>query len=177
MYVPPDSVMVTLLVSPSAATYAARNREAMLNGFSGCMYSMYQHHEHHIPVPARTPYDEKGNKFADKRYFVSYTNDRIAGQYLKEWAKHLTCDSLISNYPVDLAKGIAKRQINVWENFDELKKAGKSPETTLIVEAVKRLKVRSCLIDGEAVAVDDHGRRVFDDGFGLKSYTQSTFVW
>jgi hypothetical protein len=26
-------------------------------------------------------------------------------------------------------------------------------------------------------AVDDHGRRVFDDGFGLKSYTQSTFVW
>jgi hypothetical protein len=36
---------------------------------------------------------------------------------------------------------------------------------------------RSCLIDGETVAVDDHGRRVFDDGFGLKSYTQSTFVW
>ena len=27
------------------------------------------------------------------------------------------------------------------------------------------------------VAVDDHGRRVFDDGFGLKSYTQSTLVW
>ena len=120
----------------SAATYAARNREAMLNGFSGCMYSMYQHHEHHIPVYARTPYDEKANKFADKRYFVSYTNDRIAGQFLKEWSKHLSCDSLLSNYPVDLAKGIAKRQINVWENFDELKKAGKAPEVTLIVEAV-----------------------------------------
>ena len=52
-----------------------------------------------------------------------------------------------------------------------------SPRYPLIVEAVKRLKVRSCLIDGETVAVDDHGRRVFDDGFGLKSYTQSTFVW
>ena len=51
-----------------------------------------------------------------------------------------------------------------------------SPRYPLIVEAVKRLKVRSCLIDGETVAVDDHGRRVFDDGFGLKSYTQSTFV-
>jgi bifunctional non-homologous end joining protein LigD len=46
-----------------------------------------------------------------------------------------------------------------------------------IVGAMNRLKVRSCLIDGETVAVDDHGRRVFDDGFGLKSYTQSTFVW
>jgi|SRR4029453_15291743 bifunctional non-homologous end joining protein LigD len=45
------------------------------------------------------------------------------------------------------------------------------------VGAMNRLKVRSCLIDGETVAVDDHGRRVFDDGFGLKSYTQSTFVW
>jgi ATP-dependent DNA ligase len=31
----------------------------------------------------------------------------------------------------------------------------------LIVEAVDRLKVRSCLIDGEAVACDENGLAVF----------------
>jgi ATP-dependent DNA ligase len=37
-----------------------------------------------------------------------------------------------------------------------------SPRYPLIVEAVNRLKVRSCLIDGEAVICDDKGRAVFD---------------
>ena len=32
----------------------------------------------------------------------------------------------------------------------------------LIVEAVKALKARSCLIDGEAVACDDNGLAVFE---------------
>jgi len=32
----------------------------------------------------------------------------------------------------------------------------------LIVEAVDRLKVRSCLIDGEAVACDENGLAVFE---------------
>ena len=32
----------------------------------------------------------------------------------------------------------------------------------LFVEAVNRLKVRSCLIDGEAVACDDNGVAVFE---------------
>ncbi len=32
----------------------------------------------------------------------------------------------------------------------------------LIVEAINRLKVRSYLIDGEAVACDDNGLAVFD---------------
>jgi bifunctional non-homologous end joining protein LigD len=32
----------------------------------------------------------------------------------------------------------------------------------LIVEPVNRLKVRSCLIDGEAVACDDNGLAVFE---------------
>jgi hypothetical protein len=36
-----------------------------------------------------------------------------------------------------------------------------SPRYPLIVEAVNRLKVRSCLIDGEAVACDENGLAVF----------------
>jgi hypothetical protein len=37
-----------------------------------------------------------------------------------------------------------------------------SPRYPLIVEAVNMLKVRSCLIDGEAVACDDNGLAVFE---------------
>ena len=37
-----------------------------------------------------------------------------------------------------------------------------SPRYPLIVEAVNQLKVRSCLIDGEAVVSDDDGRAVFE---------------
>jgi bifunctional non-homologous end joining protein LigD len=37
-----------------------------------------------------------------------------------------------------------------------------SPRYPLIVEAVNRLKVRSCLIDGEAVICDDNGLAVFE---------------
>ncbi len=37
-----------------------------------------------------------------------------------------------------------------------------APRSPLIVEAVNRLKVRSCLIDGEAVVCDDNGLAVFE---------------
>jgi hypothetical protein len=37
-----------------------------------------------------------------------------------------------------------------------------SPRYVLVVEAVTRLKVRSCLIDGEAVACDANGLAVFE---------------
>jgi bifunctional non-homologous end joining protein LigD len=37
-----------------------------------------------------------------------------------------------------------------------------SPRYPLIVEAVNKLRVRSCLIDGEAVACDDNGLAVFE---------------
>jgi hypothetical protein len=36
------------------------------------------------------------------------------------------------------------------------------PRYPLIVEAANRLKVRSCLIDGEAVICDDNGLAVFE---------------
>jgi bifunctional non-homologous end joining protein LigD len=36
-----------------------------------------------------------------------------------------------------------------------------SPRYPLIVEAVNQLKVRSCLIEGEAVVCDDDGRAVW----------------
>jgi ATP-dependent DNA ligase len=37
-----------------------------------------------------------------------------------------------------------------------------APRYPLIVEAVNALKVRSCLIDGEAVACDENGLAVFE---------------
>jgi bifunctional non-homologous end joining protein LigD len=37
-----------------------------------------------------------------------------------------------------------------------------SPRYPLIVQAVDALRVRSCLIDGEAVACNEHGLAVFD---------------
>ena len=37
-----------------------------------------------------------------------------------------------------------------------------APRYPPIVEAVERLKVRSCLIDGEAVACDENGLAVFE---------------
>jgi bifunctional non-homologous end joining protein LigD len=37
-----------------------------------------------------------------------------------------------------------------------------APRYPLIVEAVNRLKARSCLIDGEAVACDENGLAVFE---------------
>jgi bifunctional non-homologous end joining protein LigD len=37
-----------------------------------------------------------------------------------------------------------------------------SPRYPLILETVNRLKVRSCLIDGEAVACDENGLAVFE---------------
>jgi bifunctional non-homologous end joining protein LigD len=37
-----------------------------------------------------------------------------------------------------------------------------TPRYPLIVEAVNRLKARSCLIDGEAVVCDEHGLAVFE---------------
>ena len=37
-----------------------------------------------------------------------------------------------------------------------------APRYPLIVEAMNQLKVRSCLIDGEAVACDDNGIAVFE---------------
>ena len=37
-----------------------------------------------------------------------------------------------------------------------------APRYPLIIEAVNRLKARSCLIDGEAVACDENGLTVFE---------------
>jgi ATP-dependent DNA ligase len=37
-----------------------------------------------------------------------------------------------------------------------------TPRYPLIIEAVNRLKARSCLIDGEAVACDENGLAVFE---------------
>jgi ATP-dependent DNA ligase len=44
----------------------------------------------------------------------------------------------------------------------------------LIVEALANLRIRSCIIDGEAVACDDNGLAVFD-GFGISATMARSF--
>ena len=112
----------------------ARIADALLCKAAGCMYTMGMHWEHSLGNGAVVPFDAKANRLADKRYFVSYTNDRGAGSTLNEWAKYRTVGSLLSGSPVDLSKGIAKATIEVWDDLAALKREGVSPKVTLITE-------------------------------------------
>lgn len=120
----------------SRATYAARIADALLCKASGCMYSMGLHFEHSIPRGAIAPFDAAANRFADKRYFVSSTNDRAAGGPLKDGVKYVGVESLLSGSPVSLAKGVAKYHVNVWDDAAALKGegGGGAPKATLITE-------------------------------------------
>ena len=118
----------------SRAACRARMADAMLCGAAGCMYSMGMHFEVQFPNSIVVPFDPKENRTADKRYFISYTNDRAAGNTLKEWTKHRTVQSLLSGSPVDLAKGVAKYRIDVWDDFAALEKDGFKPKATLVTE-------------------------------------------
>ena len=118
----------------SRATYAARIADALLCKASGCMYSMAMHHElGWIPLDAIAPFDAAANRMADKRYFVSSSNDRAAGRFLKDGARHAGVESLLSNSPVSLAKGVAKYHVNVWDDVSALK-GGDAPKATLVTE-------------------------------------------
>ncbi len=119
----------------SRATYAARIADALLCQASGCMYTMALHHEHGIPHGAIAPFDAAANRRADKRYFVSYTNDRAAGNALNDGVKHVGVESLLSGSPVSLAKGFAKYRVNVWEDAAALRgEGGGAPKATLVTE-------------------------------------------
>ena len=112
----------------------ARIADALLCKAAGCMYTMGMHHEVQFPWSLCEPYDAKYNRTANKRYFVSYTNDRLAGRTLKDGDKYRVPQSLISGSPVDLAKGVAKYKIEVWDDFAALARDGIHPEVVLVTE-------------------------------------------
>ena len=116
-------------------TFCARIADALLCKASGCMYSFGMHHQHSIPLSAVAPFDAAANRLADKRYFVSYTNDRAARNYLKDDAKFHGLPSLISSAPVDLSGGLTKQKVEVWDDVAALKKGGADAKATLITEA------------------------------------------
>lgn len=119
----------------SRPTYAARIADALLCKASGCMYTMALHWEHGIPGHAIAPFDAAANRRADKRYFVSYTNDRAANGPLKDGVKHLGLESLLSGSPVSLAKDAAKFHVSVWDDAAALKgEGGGAPKATLVTE-------------------------------------------
>ena len=99
------------------------------------MYTFGMHHQHSIPAAAIAPFDAAANRLADKRYFVSYTNDRAARNYLKDDAKFHGLPSLISSAPVDLSGGLTKQKVEVWDDVAALKKGGADAKATLITEA------------------------------------------
>ena len=118
----------------SRAAFNARIADALLCKAAGCMYTVGMHHEHTIPAGTMAPFDAAANRLADKRYFVTYTNDRAAHGVLKEDAKYHGLPSLLSNAPVDLAGGMSKQRIEIWDDFAALKKEGVSPKATLVTE-------------------------------------------
>jgi hypothetical protein len=119
----------------SAPTYRARIADAILCGASGCMYTMAMHHEHGINLNQVVRFDPEANKTGNKRYFVSYTNDRFANDPLKGGRDKLGLPSLLCTNPVDLSKGGAKYTIYVWDDLAALKRAGHNVEATLVTEA------------------------------------------
>ena len=120
----------------SRPTYAARIADAFLCQASGCMYTMALHHEWGISHEAIASFDASANRRADKRYFVCYTNDRAAGNVLKDGTKYVGVESLLSNSPISLSKGVAKYHVNVWDDAVALKgEDGGAPKATLVTEA------------------------------------------
>jgi hypothetical protein len=119
----------------SAPTFRARIADAILCGASGCMYTMAMHHEHGINLGEVVRFDPEANKTGNKRYFVSYTNDRFANAPLKGGRDKLSLPSLLSTDPIDLSKGGAKYTIYVWDKLSELKSSGHDVEATLVTEA------------------------------------------
>ena len=113
----------------------ARIADALLCKAAGCMYTMGMHHEVQFPWHLCEPYDAKYNRTADKRYFVSYTNDRAANNFLKDGFKYRVPPSLLSGAPANLAKGMAKYTIEVWDDFAALAKDGIVPQISLVTEA------------------------------------------
>jgi len=112
----------------------ARMADAFLCKAAGCMYTMGFHWEIQFPRSLCEPYDAQRNRTADKRYFVSYTNDRAAESYLKDGFKYRVPPSLLSGSPVELSKGLAKFRIEVWDDFAALAKDGIVPAVTLVTE-------------------------------------------
>lgn len=113
----------------------ARIADALLCKAAGCMYTMGLHWEVQFPRNLCEPYDAKYNRTADKRYFVSYTNDRAANKFLKDGFKYRVPPSLLSGAPVDLSKGMVKYTIEVWDDFAALAKDGIVPQVSLVTEA------------------------------------------
>ena len=112
----------------------ARIAEALLSKAAGCMYTMGIHHDITFPYDLCEPYDAKHNRLADKRYFISYSDERVANNFLKDGMKYRIPQSLVSTAPVDLAKGMAKYKIDVWDDLEALAREGKTPKVTLITE-------------------------------------------
>lgn len=118
-----------------ADCHRARIAEALEAGAAGCVYTQAGHHElGGIHFNSIAPFDAKQNRLGDKRYFVTYTNTRLAGSALKDGMKHATVDVLLSGSPEDLAKGIAKHKIYIHDDFAALKRDGIEPKLTLVTE-------------------------------------------
>ncbi len=112
----------------------ARMMDAFRNKATGCVYTMGQHWDVQMSKSVVEPFDPKFVRMQNKRYFVSYTNDRIAAGTLKDGLKHRVVPSLVSGSAIELSKGSAKYSIEVWDDFDALKANGVVPQLTLITE-------------------------------------------
>ena len=112
----------------------ARMADALMCKADSAMFVMGTHWYVSLPPSAVSAYDPKEIRTGDKRYFVCYTDDRVADTFLKNGRKHRTLPSLLSGATVDLSKGPSKNQIYLWDDFNALKKDNIEYRTVLITE-------------------------------------------
>ena len=117
----------------SRECFRAQVMEAAKGGAAGVLYEEPPHwirfSQNAIAGSAES------ERLENKRYFTTYKNGSGASSCLKDGAKFRTLPYLVSSSPIELKKGSAKVDIDVWDDFAALKKTGVEPKATLTTEA------------------------------------------
>lgn len=134
----------------SRECFRAQVMEAVTGGAAGVLY---EEPPHWIRFnPREIAGSAESELLENKRYFTTYKNGSQANSALKDGAKYRTVPYLVSSSPIQLKKGSAKVSIDVWDDFDALKKKGVTPKANLITEAV--------IPSGMDIEVTLNGRKV-----------------
>jgi len=118
----------------SRECFRAQVMEAAKGGAAGVLYEEPPHWIR-FSVNAIAGSAE-AERLENKRYFATYKFGGGANSALKDGAKLRTLPYLVSSSPIELKKGSAKIDVDVWDDFAALKKSGVEPKATLTTEAV-----------------------------------------
>ncbi len=134
----------------SRECFRAQVMEAAKGGAAGVLY---EEPPHWIRFnPNNIAGSAESELLENKRYFTTYKHGGQANTALKDGAKLRTLPHLVSSSPIELKKGSAKVDIDVWDDFAALKKKGVEPKANLITEAM--------IPSGMDIEVTVNGRKV-----------------